>query len=50
MFCEQKYEDLYKLNPSETNKNKLSYVKKIKHIMFVLYALFIFFAFLINII
>ena len=41
MFCEQKYEQAYQLNPSKINEDKLKYVKKIKHTMFGLYAVFI---------
>lgn len=42
MFCEQKYEQAYQLNPSKINEDKLKYVKKIKYTMFGVYTLFIF--------
>lgn len=41
MFCEQKYEDEYIINPSQVNKEKLNFVKKMKHKMFLFYAIFI---------
>ena len=41
MFCEQKYEQAYQLNPSKINEDKLKYVKKIKYTMFGVYTLFV---------